>query len=128
MKSQKAVAAEQIQVRCTKCRKVTAHTAIAASTEHPAQVQCRKCQHVAVAKAPAEPRVIDTQKTNRKEWATLRPEMDSNQAKDYSMTSAYKVKTLINHATFGLGVVRQNSGTQKMVVLFEDGEKVMRCK
>jgi hypothetical protein len=47
---------------------------------------------------------------------------------DYSMTAAYKVKSLVNHSVFGLGLVQRLSGLQKMVVLFADGEKVMRCK
>ena len=44
------------------------------------------------------------------------------------MTGAYKTKSLVNHPVFGLGLVQRLSGLQKMVVLFADGEKVMRCK
>jgi hypothetical protein len=54
--------------------------------------------------------------------------MDISRAQDYSMTGAYKTKALVNHPLFGLGLVQKMTGLQKMVVLFADGEKVMRCK
>ena len=44
------------------------------------------------------------------------------------MTAAYKVKALINHSVFGLGIVQRVLGSQKVAVLFEDGQKTMRCK
>lgn len=119
---------DPIQARCTKCRKITTHTIVAMAEELPAEVQCGKCQHTSAARKPVDRRPVDPKKSAREEWANLRPNMDSSRAADYSMTSAYKVKSLVNHPVFGLGQVQRLSGLQKMVVLFSDGEKVMRCK
>jgi len=119
---------DPIQARCTKCRKITPHTIIAMNDELPAEVECSKCQHKSAARKPVDRRPVDPKKAAREEWANLRPNMDGSRAADYSMTAAYKVKSLVNHPVFGLGLVQRQSGLQKMIVLFADGEKVMRCK
>jgi hypothetical protein len=54
--------------------------------------------------------------------------MNLAKATDYSMTATYKVKALINHPVFGVGLVQRVVGSQKVEVLFEDGRKTMRCK
>ena len=119
---------EPIQARCTKCRKITTHAIVTMAEELPATVQCSKCQHTSAARKPVDRRVVDPKKSAREEWASLRPDMDLSRAQDYSMTGAYKTKALLNHPVFGLGLVQKMSGLQKMVVLFADGEKIMRCK
>lgn len=116
-----------IKARCTKCRKITSHTIVAMTEELPAEVQCNICQHTSPAKKPVVRRTIDPKKSERDEWAALRPGMDTTRAKDYSMTGAYKAKSLVNHPIFGLGLVQRVTGSQKMAVLFADGQKIMRC-
>ncbi len=119
---------DPIQARCSKCRKTTKHTILSMNEERPGQVQCGTCQHTSVARKPVDRRPVDPKKSEREAWAALRPGMDSIRAMDYSMTGAYKAKALVNHPVFGLGLVQRLAGLQKMVVLFADGEKVMRCK
>lgn len=120
-----------LQARCTKCRKMTKHTIVTIGADHhPAEVQCSKCRQTSIAKKPVDRRAMNSLKAQREEWAVLQQEMNTApaQATDYSMTASYKVKALLNHSVFGLGQVQRISGSQKMVVLFADGEKVMRCK
>jgi len=123
-----------IEARCTKCRKVTDHTIVAMDDAGPTKLQCNSCsrQHKyrtdAAVKKPVVRGSVNRTDAERREWAVLRPSMDSAQAKDYSMTAAYKVKALINHSVFGLGIVQRVLGSQKVAVLFEDGQKTMRCK
>jgi len=132
---------DPIEARCTKCRKNTDHTIVTLAEEGPVLVQCNTCsrQHKfrppTAAKTPAVRRTIKHRDAEikhkdaeRKEWEVLRPSMNSAVATDYSMTDAYKVKTLINHPLFGLGLVQRVVGSQKVEVLFEDGKKTMRCK
>jgi NAD-dependent SIR2 family protein deacetylase len=128
MPSKNPTTGDPVQARCTKCRKITTHTVVTMADELPATVQCSKCQHTSAARKPVDRRVVDPKKSAREEWATLRPDMDISRAQAYSMTGAYKTKALVNHPIFGLGLVQKLSGLQKMVVLFADGEKVMRCK
>lgn len=124
----------QIEARCTKCRKNTDHLVVTLTEEGPDEVQCIGCsrQHKyrppTAAKKPAVRRSVNPKETERKEWEVLRPNMNSEKATDYSMTDAYKVKALINHPLFGLGLVQRVVGSQKVEVLFEDGKKTMRCK
>jgi len=116
-----------LEARCAKCRKITSHTILTMIEELPTEVQCNKCKHPSAAKKPVVRRVVDPKKSEREEWATLRPGMDTNRATEYSMTAAYKKKALVNHPIFGLGLVQRVTGPQKMVVLFAEGEKIMRC-
>lgn len=134
MQNVKPSAGDSIEARCTKCRKNTTHVIVSLNDEGPVEVQCNACsrQHAyrapTTAKKSVSRRVVNQQDAERKEWETLRPSMNCDAAQDYSMTSAYKVKSLINHPIFGLGLVQKVVGSQKVEVLFEDGKKTMRCK
>jgi hypothetical protein len=127
-------AGDPIEARCTKCRKNTNHIVVAMAEDVPAKVQCNTCsgQHKyrppTVPKKAAVRRTVDPKVAEQKEWQSLRPSMDSRQATDYSMTTAFKVGALMNHSSFGLGLVQSLVGPQKVKVLFEDGKKTMRCK
>jgi len=125
---------DKIEGRCTKCRKNNEHIIISVTEENPAQVECSICnrQHKfrppTPVKKPAGRQSTQHKDAERKEWETLRPNMNSAKATDYSMTDSYKAKALINHDVFGLGLVQRVIGSQKIEVLFEDGRKTMRCK
>jgi hypothetical protein len=119
---------DPLQTRCTKCRKITPHTIVSMLDDQPAEAQCDKCRHTAPVRKPADRRPVDPHKSARETWAALRPGMDSARAAVYSMTAAYRVNAIVNHPVFGLGQVQRLSGPHKMVVLFADGEKVMRCQ
>lgn len=127
-------AGDPIDARCTKCRKNTAHIVVTMAAAAPAQVQCSVCsrQHKyrppSAAKKPAVRQAVQNRDAERKEWESLRPAMNCEKATDYSMTGVYKVKSLMNHPLFGLGLVQRVVGPQKVEVLFEDGRKTMRCK
>jgi len=127
-------AGDSIEARCTKCRKNATHTIITMGEESPVKVECGLCsrQHKyrppTATKKAAPRRTVDPKIAERKEWQELRPDMDSNTAKDYSMDEAYPVNSLINHPTFGLGLVQRIAGARKIDVLFEDGRKTMRCR
>ena len=127
-------AGDTIKARCTKCRKNTDHIIIAMTGEDPVKVQCDLCarEHKyrppVAARKVAVRRISDPKEAERKEWESLRPGMNSAKALDYSMNEAYKVKSLINHPVFGLGLVQRVAGPRKIEVLFEDGKKTMRCQ
>ncbi|HKJ04501.1 MAG TPA: hypothetical protein VJ974_02805 [Geopsychrobacteraceae bacterium] len=134
MQNKILTAGDDIEARCTKCRKNTNHTIVAMTEEVPAKVQCNTCdgQHKfrppTVPKKPAVRRTVDPKAVEKKEWEELVPPMNSAKATDYSMTGTFKVKSLINHPKFGLGLVQRIAGSQKVEVLFEDGKKTLRCK
>jgi len=134
MQSPTLAAGDRIEARCTKCRKNTSHAIVTMGEEGPAKLQCTTCnrQHkyrpATTTSKPVARRSTDHREAERTEWKKLRPGMNGAVAMDYSMTAAYKVKSLINHPLFGLGLVQRIVGPQKVEVLFEDGKKTMRCK
>lgn len=125
---------DQIEARCTKCRKNTDHVIIALEEEAPVKVQCNICTRKHKYRPPTVPKKAAARKVtkpkdaDRKEWEALQPTMDSAKAKTYSMTDSYKLKALIDHPVFGLGIVQRVIGAQKIEVLFENGRKTMRCQ
>lgn len=134
MQSTTLSAGDPIEARCTKCRRNTNHIIVAMTDEGPAKVQCNTCSGQHKYRPPTTPkkaavrRTVDPKVAEQKEWAELRPGMNSAQAIDYSMTTAFKVGSLINHPAFGIGLVQSLVGPRKVMVLFEDGKKTMRCK
>ena len=102
--------------------------------EGPATLQCNVCSRLhkyrptSAVKKPTVRRTVNPKDAEREEWKTLRPAMNGAEAMAYSMTAAYRVRALINHPVFGLGLVQRVVGPQKVEVLFEDGKKTMRCK
>ncbi|HKL48923.1 MAG TPA: hypothetical protein VJ882_04630 [Desulfuromonadales bacterium] len=125
---------DPIEARCTKCRKNNSHKILTVEEGAPVRVECSICNRQHKYRPPSVPRKAagrrpaDPNAAARKEWATLRPDMNASRANDYCMTDKYKVNALINHPVFGLGLVQRLSGPRKVEVLFEDGMKTMRCK
>ncbi|SDZ78319.1 hypothetical protein SAMN05660420_00285 [Desulfuromusa kysingii] len=125
---------DPIEGRCTKCRKNTNHIVISLKDDAPEKVECQTCsrQHKyrppTVAKKPAARKTTKPKDADRKQWESLRPEMESAKAKPYSMTETYKLNNLIDHPSFGLGIVQRVIGSQKVEILFADGRKTMRCQ
>jgi hypothetical protein len=127
-----------VESRCTKCRKITNHIIVALEEEVPAKVKCNTCEGehkyrppaAAKKKAPkktAAKKATTPKVTGQKEWQELREQIEGAKAADYSMDSPFKVKTVMKHPVFGLGLVEKVVGPRKIEVLFEDGRKIMRC-
>ena len=134
MQSTTLSAGDPIEARCTKCRKTTNHIVVAMTAEGPAKVQCNTCggQHKyrspAAVKKPAVRRTVDPKIAEKKQWDELLPTLSGKQKTDYTMTTSFKVGSLMNHPVFGLGHVQSLGGPRKINVLFEGGMKTMRCK
>lgn len=134
MDSPKLSIGDPIEARCTKCRKNSPHTILELNENQPEKVQCSLCerQHKyrppTVKRAPGAYQAQQRKSAECKEWEKLQQSMLAANAKDYSMAEAYKVKTVISHPAFGLGIVYRVIGSGKIEILFEDGIKTMRCK
>lgn len=138
-------AGSNIETRCTRCREVLNHTIVAMVGEKIVRVECNTCRGTHAyhpVKVPKEPAAAKTAKQKvaaprktkadpeaaaRAEWETLQPGMDSAQAIPYDMTRTYRVKNLLFHPNFGLGVVQLVLPPNKIEVLFQDGKKRLRC-
>lgn len=145
MSSKKLSAGDIIEAHCTRCRTLMNHTIVAMVGERVVRVQCNTCDGVhnykeakpakasagrtAGPKQAAAPRASrkDPGAAEREEWIALRPGMQRERAKAYDMNGSYKVKDLVEHPAFGLGVV-QRVVANKVEILFEGGKKLLRCQ
>jgi len=136
MTAKKLAAGDIIVARCTRCRALLNHTIVAMVGERVVRVECNTCHGVhnyigektAVASSPraaghkgapgAAKAVKEPGAAEREEWQALLAEMGDRQAIPYD--------DLVEHATFGLGIVRLVTGN-KMEVLFRSGKKLLRC-
>ena len=133
MKNTSLSAGDPIESHCTKCRKITNHIIVAMTQDVPAKVQCNTCsgQHKyrppTVRKKPAPRRAVDPAIAEQKEWLQLQPDIAAKAAIAYTMQTAFKVGSVMQHPIFGLGLVQGSPGPQKVEVLFADGKRKLRC-
>jgi hypothetical protein len=140
--SRQLSAGSTIETRCTRCKGVLNHTIVAMVGEKIVRVECSTC-HGLHAYHPPKPvkeaktagtKVAAPRKTKadpdaaaRAEWEALQPGLDSSQAIPYDMNRAYRLKNLLSHPNFGLGIVQLVIPPNKIDVLFQDGKKRLRC-
>ena len=137
-------AGSTIESRCTRCREILNHTIVAMVGEKIVRVECNTC-HGVHAYHPVKPPVTpvrakadrtkaaapratkaDPEAAARAEWEALRPGLDPALAIPYAMDRTYRVRDLLSHPHFGLGIV-QLVLPNKMEVLFQEGKKRLRC-
>lgn len=134
-----------VETRCTRCREVMNHTIVAMVGEKIVRVECNTCHGVhgyhpvkapkkpapatAERKEAATPRKpkADPEAAARAEWEALLPGLDPAQAVPYDMNRTYRVKDLVAHPVFGLGIVQLVIPPNKIDVLFRVGKKRLRC-
>jgi len=110
-----------VRVECNTCRGVHNYYQEKAAKSPVAATAVRKKAATPRA-ARKEPGAAD-----REEWESLRPTMDKERALAYDMSGKYRVNGLVDHAVFGLGVVKRVIRPDKMEVLFQVGKKLLRC-
>lgn len=140
-------AGSTIETRCTRCNGVLNHSIVAMVGEKIVRVECSTCKGVhnyhpakvlkvkesATAKGgrvkAGTPRntKLDPEAAARAEWVEMQPGMDPEQAIPYEMSRIYRVKNLLSHPNFGLGIVQSVLPPNKMDVLFKAGKKRLRC-
>ena len=134
MQSETLSQGDKIEARCTKCRKNSPHLIVSLSDGQPEQVQCQVCDRQHKFRPPTKVRSVSLKLASEKraaeneKWEQVNLDSKTTNAKAYSMDMGYKVDTLINHPSFGVGVVQRLAGVRKMEVLFEKGTKILRCK
>jgi hypothetical protein len=69
----------------------------------------------------------DPEAAARDEWQALQLDRESTQPIPYDMGRVYRLKNLIAHPSFGLGIVQLVIPPNKIDVLFECGKKRLRC-
>jgi hypothetical protein len=119
---------------CTKCKLVLAHTIEGMKAEKVTRVHCNTCngQHAYRAKAP-RPRAASTRTGTKRtakdpgpsEYETLLRGRTATAARSYATSEQFKVGELLDHTTFGLGVVTGERDHVKIEVAFPDKPRVL---
>jgi hypothetical protein len=122
---------------CGKCRLELAHVIVAMVDGKPARVLCKTCkgQHnfkriggEAPAKRSPRAASVEPKKTTVRAsvyWEEKVAKLSAKVPRRYAVSERFDASDLLEHPTFGLGVVESVRGDGKIVVLFRDGEKTL---
>ena len=142
-----------VESSCRKCNDRTGHTIVSIVEGEIAKVECRGCGSVhkhrpakktqgstsSSASSASKPKKSSSKSKKSasakeaeveqayQEWSNKMESRDSSEAIAYSMDTQFQTNDLIDHASFGLGIVQRTIPPNKMDVLFEGGEKRLRC-
>lgn len=123
---------QNIDSYCGRCKQGTGHTIMSMDAEAVSRVRCKTCGSTHKFRNPADgPKVKKPQaKPGAGEAMTAKMVWEAGLAeatgkeRDYSMESQYRVGDIVNHRTFGKGIVLKVY-VNKCGMLFRDGEKLM---
>jgi hypothetical protein len=147
MTTRKLAAGDIVEARCTRCRTLTNHTIVAMVGSVPARVECNTCRGThnyhapkpekapkaakatAAAKTPRAPRAgsAASAASLQRDWAESVSGADKAKVRPYSMQGSFPAGCLMQHPSFGLGLVRKQVDANKIECLFESGIKLLRC-
>jgi len=121
---------QNVDAWCLKCKMVLAHTVVALVGTRPKKVECNTCkdQHAYRVKEPGTKAAKAGSKAAinvGQLYTTAIEGKDPDSAVHYSMKSWFSQGDLIQHSTFGLGVVQALKDTQKIEVVFSDKLRVL---
>ena len=134
-----AQAGSDIDAYCSKCRMELMHVVIACDGDKVVRVECKTCrgQH-AYKHAPASANkrgtsAIKTKKATTGKGSRSRPSAyeeaiggrDLSQAVNYRVSSTFHQGDIINHHSFGIGVVTRLLSDAKVQVAFPSAERVL---
>ena len=119
---------------CTKCQLELAHIIVAMVHGRVARVQCKTCRTVHAYKSAAKttkstkaPREHAVRKhaTSRSLYDDLIKGRDISRAEKYKPSTVYEEGDVIDHPTFGVGLVTRALSDGKVEVLFQVESKVL---
>ncbi len=129
-------AGEHTLSRCSKCKETTNHTIVAMVGDRIARVECNVCGsvHNHRGTTPPKPRTNTPRnpsqpRKNRSQlqWESLMAAADKGAAIPYNLKTPIKTGDLINHPSFGMGIILSTTRPNKMDVIFENGIKRLLC-
>ena len=126
-------AGDDTDAYCGKCKLVLAHVIIAMKGSRPARVECKTChaEHAFKANAPnarAPTRRATTKNSAAAKLAVYEGLMEGRdlaRAIKYKAGEEFRLESVLDHKTFGLGLVTRVLSDRKIEVAFKTGEKVL---
>jgi hypothetical protein len=118
--------AKEVLAFCKKCKVPRNHLIVTLKSEKSSKVQCKICggEHRFVSpdfpKGPARPK-------QKKEafWEELLKPLTAKIKIPYTLSGRYRGNDVIQHPTFGVGIVTQVLSREKVLVVFKEGEKLL---
>lgn len=127
--SKELIVGGEIESLCTRCKKPTLHIITSLVKNRAGKVQCRTCGGVHRYRNPDAPlrkaRKRSSQPPPEEVWGKMINLVGNQKKIPYTFSGVFKVNDLIDHNTFGLGVVTSLPTDDKIQVIFKDGEKVL---
>lgn len=141
-------AGEEIDSGCLKCKDVTNHTIIAMLEEKIVKVQCNVCggRHNYRPVKPTKTKTKTKKKSSSPKMSRAKTQMSRlaktaadnytklmngrnlDEAMPYAMTAIFSKYDLVNHPTFGLGLVTETIPPNKIELTFNEGPKIFVCQ
>jgi len=134
---------KEILSNCSRCKLILAHIIVTMKTANlPDKVQCKTCKTTQSYKDPGAKkkkvsidRVVRSAKASKGMKSESVSELwnkainkASQASKDYSIKGSFQMGDLINHPTFGQGVVEKLIDDNKIEVIFQDDFRTLMHK
>lgn len=125
-------AGQDIDSYCGKCKLSRDHTIMTMDGEAIAKVRCKTCgsmhkftssRDAQIVRKPRARKGAAEEETAEIVWAAGLAEAKGKE-RDYSMASKYRIGEIVNHQTFGRGIVMKLYAN-KCDMLFKDRERLM---
>ena len=129
--AEKIEAGADADAYCGKCKLVLAHVIIAMRGKRPARVECKTCNAVHAYKEEAPRRAARRTTTRDKtavamaEYESLMEGRDMARAVKYKISQPFDLEDVMDHKTFGFGLVMRVLSDQKIEVTFQAGNKIL---
>jgi len=129
---EKISAGQNIDSYCGKCKLSRDHTIMTTDGEAIAKVRCKLCGSTHKFRSPLDAQKVRKPRAKKGDgeaatteivWAAGLAEAKGKE-RDYSMASKYRIGDIVNHQTFGKGIVMKLYA-KKCEMLFKDRERLM---
>jgi hypothetical protein len=123
---------------CSKCQGEFSHVVVSMVDRKPARVQCKMCKgnhnfkRMGDTRAKSVSRSSTPSSAPRKQtvlaqdyWQQQMDLQKGKAMKPYSPKQAFQKSDVINHSSFGIGIVEEVRIDKKIVVIFRNGEKIL---
>ncbi len=126
----------ELTTKCTKCKEETYHVVTKIADGLIKKVMCKACNHTHVYKGP-QPNVEDKPEAaaekkapvrrgrRKKDWQTLKENLDGEEIVEYQIDQDYSETVAIHHKQFGVGIIHKVLSDQHIEVIFQEGTKVL---
>jgi len=127
------VVGTELRARCSTCKRTQTHVITAIAGKRIDKIQCKICSRARKyrakdgAEALAKRRLQEAAVPPEIMWKKLMDAASTKKTIAYTFDKQYRVHDLINHDTFGMGVVTSLPGPDKARVAFKAGELLLIC-